>query len=71
MDLVVMSEKSVKFEKLKHNPIELIKTWWPNADISHIEYDESILAKNKTTNKTIDTNFTSSYTLLKLFSICY
>jgi len=22
-----------------HNPVELIKQWWPEADISHIEYD--------------------------------
>jgi len=28
--------------RLKHNPLELIKKWWPNADVSHIEYDPSM-----------------------------
>ena len=27
------------FSKQYHNPIDLIKSWWPDADISHIEYD--------------------------------
>lgn len=31
------------FRKQKHNPIELIKKWWPDADIRHIEYDPSLI----------------------------
>ena len=27
------------FSKEYHNPIDLIEKWWPEADISHIEYD--------------------------------
>lgn len=30
------------FSKRYHNPIELIKDYWPEADISHIEYDPSM-----------------------------
>lgn len=27
------------FRKERHNPIELMRTWWPDADLSHIDYD--------------------------------
>lgn len=32
------------FTKQFHNPVELIKQWWPDADISHIEYDPTMKA---------------------------
>ena len=30
------------FKKELHNPMELIKEWWPDADISHITYDSNM-----------------------------
>ena len=30
------------FSKQRHNPIELMKKYWPNAGISHIEYDPNM-----------------------------
>ena len=30
------------FKKQKHNPIDLIKSWWPEADMRHIEYDPNM-----------------------------
>jgi len=29
----------MKYKKRYHNPIKLIKTYWPEADIGHIEFD--------------------------------
>lgn len=31
-----------QFSKQLRNPIELIKQWWPEANIAHISYDESM-----------------------------
>ena len=31
-----------EFKKEKHNPIELIKTFWPNANVEHITYDPKL-----------------------------
>lgn len=42
-----MKDCSPSFIKQKHNPIELIKQWWPNADISHIEYDPDMKASDR------------------------
>lgn len=30
------------FKREKHNPLELIKNFWPDADSSHIKYDPSL-----------------------------
>lgn len=30
------------FSRQKHNPLELIKQYWPDADVSHIEFDPSL-----------------------------
>ena len=30
------------FSKQKHNPLELIKQYWPDADVSHIEFDPTL-----------------------------
>tara|TARA_R110000851_G_scaffold314459_1_gene476525 strand:+ start:131 stop:514 length:384 start_codon:yes stop_codon:yes gene_type:complete len=30
------------FKKERHNPIDLIKQFWPEADISHITYDPEL-----------------------------
>jgi hypothetical protein len=35
------------FRKEKVNPIELIKTWWPDADIRHIQYDPNMKAGDR------------------------
>ena len=31
-----------EFKKEKHNPIELIKNFWPDANVSHITYDPKL-----------------------------
>tara|TARA_R110000744_G_scaffold349568_1_gene455221 strand:+ start:43 stop:426 length:384 start_codon:yes stop_codon:yes gene_type:complete len=31
-----------EFKKEKHNPIKLIKTFWPNANVEHITYDPKL-----------------------------
>ena len=31
------------FSREKHNPLELIQKWWPDADVSHIEYDPNMV----------------------------
>tara|TARA_R110000751_G_scaffold152946_5_gene258118 strand:- start:1313 stop:1708 length:396 start_codon:yes stop_codon:yes gene_type:complete len=31
-----------KFKRERHNPIDLMKQWWPDVDISHITYDPSM-----------------------------
>jgi len=30
------------FQKKTHNPLDLIKQFWPDADVSHITYDETL-----------------------------
>lgn len=35
----IKKDCSSKFKKLRHNPVELIKRYWPEADMSHIEYN--------------------------------
>lgn len=30
------------FSRSHHNPLDLIKNYWPDADISHIEYEPSL-----------------------------
>jgi hypothetical protein len=30
-----------------HNPMELIKQWWPDADVSHITYDPEMRDKDR------------------------
>lgn len=30
------------FSKKYHNPIDVLKSYWPDADLSHIEYDPSL-----------------------------
>ena len=30
------------FKKERHNPMELMRVWWPNADLSHIKYDPNM-----------------------------
>jgi hypothetical protein len=30
------------FKKERHNPIELMKLWWPYTDLSHIDYDPAM-----------------------------
>lgn len=35
------------FTKAIHNPMEMIKEWWPDADISHIEYDPTMKRKDR------------------------
>lgn len=42
-----MKEQSSRFTKQTHDPIELIKGWWPNADVSHIEYDPGMKASDR------------------------
>ena len=37
-----MNIYSKKFTKQHHDPIELMKSYWPDADISHITYDENM-----------------------------
>ncbi len=32
----------MSFKKVRRNPIELIEQWWPHADHSHIDYDQSM-----------------------------
>lgn len=35
------------FKREKHNPIELMKMWWPDADLSHITYDPKMKASDR------------------------
>lgn len=35
------------FKKEIHDPIELIRAWWPDADISHITYDKKMKASER------------------------
>lgn len=35
------------FQRIHHDPIELIKQFWPEADISHIEYDPEMKSSDK------------------------
>lgn len=35
------------FRKELHDPMELIKTWWPDADVSHITYDPNMKAGDR------------------------
>jgi hypothetical protein len=31
------------FSKSRYNPIDLMRQWWPNADLSHIDYDPKMI----------------------------
>lgn len=35
------------FSREFHNPIELIKEWWPEANIDHITFDPSFKSKDR------------------------
>lgn len=35
------------FKKEYHNPLDLIKNFWPNADTSHIEFDPKMKANER------------------------
>ena len=35
------------FKKEYHDPMELIKSWWPDADVSHITYDPNMKASSR------------------------
>lgn len=43
VDAVVMCN----FRKEKHNPIELIKKWCPDANIDHIIYDQNMKNRDR------------------------
>ena len=30
------------FSRYRHNPIELMRSWWPDADLSHITYNPDL-----------------------------
>ena len=34
------------FKKERHNPLDLIKSFWPEADVSHITYDPNLNDKD-------------------------
>lgn len=35
------------FNKKRHNPIELTRAWWPDANIDHITYDPNMKNKDR------------------------
>lgn len=47
MSALVAAMNEPNFKREIINPMDTIKAWWPNADISHITYDPNFRSKDR------------------------